>query len=83
MSGDVDDVLGLVRSARCPCLRTAYRYVVLEPSAFAPWTAYAREQRLTWEQRAALEGASGALPRHWWVADRPVGARPVPEARTG
>lgn len=76
-----DEPLGLT-SVMLECERTAYRYAVLEPSAFVWWPTYAREQRLTWEQRAALEGAPGALPRHWWVATRPVGTRPVFEARS-
>jgi hypothetical protein len=59
--------LGLTRST-IRCDRTQYRYRVVDDRDVVPWldSPYRREPLLL------LERAGGALPRHWYVATKPV-----------
>lgn len=60
-------ILGLGNlSQHLTCDRMAHRFEVLDAGLFVPWCVYAR--RLPGGVRARLEGAAGALPRHWWLA---------------
>lgn len=76
--GDVphlDLALGL-RGRLVRCNRIAHQFEVLDPEEFEPWTGYARRAiragRLSRTAREALDAIPGGLPRHWWVATRPV-----------
>jgi hypothetical protein len=71
----LDLALGL-RGRIVRCDRLAHRFEVLDPQAFERWTDYARRQvragRLSPATREDLDATPGGLPRHWWVATRPV-----------
>lgn len=52
------------------CDRTLCRYRVTDLSSVQHWTVYAKRMHHTVRDR--LEDLDGAMPMHWWVADRPV-----------
>jgi hypothetical protein len=72
---ELDLALGL-RGRIVRCNRLAHRFEVSDPQAFEPWPVYARRQvragQLSPAAREALDATPGGLPRHWWVATRPV-----------
>lgn len=63
------DALGLTMDTMA-CDRTAHRYRVRAPGLFTPYLDARADlpARIT----RALEGADGAMPRHWWVTDIPA-----------
>lgn len=62
------DALGLT-SVRLACDRTRHRYRVV---GYVPMRYTATRRDLPKRLRDEVESASGALPRHWWVAHTPV-----------
>lgn len=52
------------------CDRTEYRYEITEHGLVVPWTSVRRS--MPPEIREDLEGAPGALPRHWFVTEDPA-----------
>jgi hypothetical protein len=78
---ELDLALGL-RGPLSRCDRTEYRFEVLDPGAFEPWTIYARRQvragALDRTVRELLDATPGGFPRHWYVTTEPVPARRVP-----
>lgn len=71
------DVLGLTRRT-IACDRTQYRFRATAAGDVTPWTAVRRAVDV--KVRRSLEGAHGAMPRHWYVSERPV---PVVLDQTG
>jgi hypothetical protein len=75
---ELDLALGL-RGEMVRCDRTEYRFEVLDPGAFEPWSQFARRHvragTLDRRARELLDATPGGFPRHWWVSTEPVGAR--------
>lgn len=75
---DLDLALGL-RGEYVHCNRTEYRFEVLDPGAFEPWSAYARRAvragTLDRQVRELLDATPGGFPRHWFVSTEPVRTR--------
>jgi hypothetical protein len=61
--------LGLTRYL-VACDRTAHRYRVTDEQSATPWLAIRRQVPAAW--RDELEGAPGAMLRHWYVSSQHV-----------
>jgi hypothetical protein len=75
------EALGLTMSTVGICDRTTYRYRVLDAAGVVPWLHSA--ERARWPQLRALERATGAMPRHWYVAAVPVAVELVANVADG
>jgi hypothetical protein len=63
---------GMDRSDLAICDRSAYRYVVTDPSACVPWLVSAQREELGTD--AELLEAVG-IPELWYISAEPVAAR--------
>jgi len=80
---EVPDVRGLgLTSFMLRCDRTEWR-VAVETEIAVPWTRYAHDNRVEWQVREVLEGATGARPLHWWVSEVDIPIRVIERAEKG
>jgi hypothetical protein len=64
---DIPERRGLgLTSYTLDCDRTEFRVVIRQPDVVLPWMAVRNSYPP--ELRLALEGAAGAMPRHWYLS---------------